>query len=311
MLLAVGTVAYLTSCDTGVDPVVMTDAPTISITDADGATISSIDGQVGDQTTFTVTVEADGGFNVLRYGLVLGADSTGIDELVRQTAGDTVFTTDITYTFVDSLVDQLASLVFEAVDDSSRVVIRDLDVNTTAPPNPIISYTATLLSAPLQDDSNANWFSSEDGETYSNNNVINSADPISSTIDFGYYYGASNNASLASPNAWVNDANLNDVFGNISAWGTKNETEFRTTSLTAAEFDAIGANDGDDIAAAFEGGTDDGGVITNLSEGQVVAFRTDADKANSAGKFGLIKIVTITGTFNANDGVTIDVKLEE
>jgi hypothetical protein len=91
----------------------------------------------------------------------------------------------------------------------------------------------------------------------------------------------------------------------LSNWNTVNSTEFRTTSLAAADFDAIGINEDFTLAGEFEVGTelDNPSRVTDLAVGDVVAFSTGDDR------FGLIKVVSIEPGFNLNDYIEIEVKV--
>lgn len=301
LLVAVAATAYLTSCD--VEPTPDPDGPSIALTDTDGAAVpSTIEGQPGDTYEIDVRVDAPGGFNVLRWGYLVGvSDSVGGGEEIRTNAGDTVYETTVTYTFNDTLVGDAVQIVFQAVDDNAKESYEYVNVTTNDPPNPINSYSTTLLYAPTGDLTSKTFFSTNTGETYSRNDVENTADPVSINIDFGYYYGLDNDASLAAPNSYP--SNIYD----LSSWGSRNSTNFRSTT---ADFDAVGDNDGDVIVAAYENGTDIGEVVTELSIGDVLAFTTDADKEGGS-KFGLIKVVDISGTDGSNDYISLDVKIEQ
>ena len=305
-VLAVGAVTYLTSCDPG--EIINPARPTISFADESGNTLTSLDGIPGDEQTIVVTVEAEGGFNRLAWSLWIGTDSTFVDERSRGTSIDSVATFTLTYTHVDSLVGQAPFMEFLAVDEEGQTATGTLNINTTEPPNPVTSYTAFLLAAPTDDQTSETFFSTIDGETYSMGAVLGTTEPVSAEIDFGYFYGQTSNATLASP------AEYPFAYGQAN-WGTRNNTLFRTTSLDATAFDNIGANDGDDIAAAYEAGTavtsGNGEQARNLAVGQVLAFVTDADKASNGGKFGLIKVVSITGTSGSDGRIEIEVKIEQ
>ena len=65
-----------------------------------------------------------------------------------------------------------------------------------------------------------------------------------------------------------------------------------------------------DIDDIYAGGTDEGQVLTGLTEGDVIAFSTDADKTGGSKK-GVILIKTITGTWNEGDNLEIDILVQE
>ena len=111
----------------------------------------------------------------------------------------------------------------------------------------------------------------------------------STLIDFLYYYGATNKASIAAPD----DADAATVFNNanngLATWSTRNSTKFKTTALSAAEFDAL-ANDLLIVSNATGASDTD---ENNLAVGNVIAFITDADKTGGS-KMGLIKVVSLS-----------------
>lgn len=114
-----------------------------------------------------------------------------------------------------------------------------------------------------------------------------------SKIDFGYFLGATNANTIASPD----DADLITVY-DTDPWATKNQTRFVTTTMSATEFDAIGTlhvfpEFNDAIATS---------KINNLTDGKVLYFKTQA------GKRGYIKIADL---YTRGDVAKIDVISEQ
>lgn len=113
----------------------------------------------------------------------------------------------------------------------------------------------------------------------------------SSKIDFVYYYGATGKNALAAPSN-VDGAQV--IWDKVIAdWATKNETKFKTTALTATEFDNImNTTKVDDTFynLDFSAATD---KVTELSAGDVVAFKTAA---------GVVGLAKFTAVASANDG---------
>ena len=166
------------------------------------------------------------------------------------------------------------------------------------------SFTAVLLAAPLGDKSSETFFSNPiTGDTYSVNEVNSSSAPISAFVDFGYYFGLTNGASVASPDSYPTTG-----FYDLEAegWGVIKNTDFKTTNMEAAAFDAVDADaDPSDISGEFEAGADpdNTGRVTGLAVDQVVAFRTQD------GRFGIFKVVDLDEGTGADDSMTIDVKM--
>lgn len=116
-----------------------------------------------------------------------------------------------------------------------------------------------------------------------------SADQAS--VDFAFYLGAVNKSTFGAPS---ND-DVKAVFELTGAWTVFNETLFEMTSISVADFDAIGNT----YAFPTFAGTEDD--INNLEADDVVAFMT------VDGKHGLIKV---NGINQKGDIINIDVIVE-
>ncbi|HAS40508.1 MAG TPA: hypothetical protein DCS93_08515 [Microscillaceae bacterium] len=160
-------------------------------------------------------------------------------------------------------------------------------------------YSSVKLTAPLGDGSSKNFIDLKLGTTYSTNDAL-AATATATKIDVGYYYGAIDNASLASPGVYP------ATFLDLSGWGLRNNATIFKSTLTTAQFDALTTND--DLTTAFNAQTSPGvsRSITGLNQGDVLAFRTDPNKAGG-GQIGFIKVSMIEGTFNFGDGITLDI----
>lgn len=236
--------------------------------------------------------------NILQYhvvpGLALSTDlETGYYETLN---GDSLYILVDNGVFVNGVEVTTADLQAQngVVHVIGEVLIPD-----------VTTYEAFLLAAPDGDANNETFFSTETGILYSFNDVIGTSEPVSGTIDFGYFYGDDDfNASLLSPDNinWTSSVNYN-----MDQWGTRNTTVFRTTNLSPEGFDAIASSQGDDIEAEFETGTavSNPGRVSGLTTDDVVAFQTED------GRFGLVKVVEVVGTAGSNDGIRIQVKVTQ
>lgn len=174
----------------------------------------------------------------------------------------------------------------------------------------VTQYEAVLLQAPVKNPDNVpgsrtseTFFSADDGNVYSVEDVVQGTNISSAGIDFGYYYGQTNEASLASPAAYP--STIYDLGPTGANWSTLNETLFRTTTLTSADFDAFTVAQGDEIAGEFEVGSGETQEITNLAEGSVYAFKT-ADE-----RFGLLRIEEIVPGIESDKYIVINVKVTQ
>lgn len=296
LLSLIGLVGVLTIVSCGEDDTVEAVAPSVTVTAAvDGTAILSGDEvTVGSSVDFTVTINAPGGVN----GLTVGSTSYSRAELGAE-AGDTSGSITLSSgALTEAQIGATISFDFVAVDELSQTTTETFSIVVGALPSPEArSYTAVLLAAPTGDFTNENFFSVASGEVYSREEVNATNDPISATIDFGYYYGSGEEASIASPSGFEST-----VFSEqVSGWGTKNATVLKTTTMTAAQF--LETSTYADIDASFEAGTlDENGIITNLVAGEtVLAFET------VDGVKGLIYVSAIEPGFESDDNITLEI----
>ncbi|MGB3181520.1 MAG: hypothetical protein WBB45_09030 [Cyclobacteriaceae bacterium] len=301
-LLMIGAI-FMFSCgeDDGIEPIGGNPSITFSGEDADSINASSpvFEAEAGETFDVTVLVDAPDGFNVLRVNKIVDGSSTQLEEYTRTSQGQTDFSTTFSYTVMAEDADATTEIEFEAVDDDNDTTTETIEIIVSEPM--VNNYSTVLLASPLADGSSATFFSSEDGNVYSSNDVTGTSDPISETIDFGYYYGATDMASLASPNAYPTS------ISSLSGWSTLNSTELRVTALTSGQFDETSTAAA--IQAAFDGATAGGDpeVVSNLSVGDVVAFQTDANKADGS-RYGLLIVKNIVEGTSADGEIQIDVK---
>ena len=191
-----------------------------------------------------------------------------------------------------------AAYVYELIvtDKNDLTASGSFTITVEQTGGPINSWTKTLGSWSSNTGSS---FASITGEVYQ----IAEAKANSALIDFLYYYGANNMATLAAPD----DADAANVFtgtDGLASWTTKNSTKFKATSMTTAEFDAIA----DDLLIVSNATGATASTEHPLEVGDVVAFTTDGDKAGGS-KMGLIKVAAIaTGAGGTMD---IVVKVQE
>ncbi|GAA4845011.1 hypothetical protein GCM10023331_32300 [Algivirga pacifica] len=283
------------SCDDDTDPT--TDAPVVSITTADNQTFT-----VGDTITVEGTIEAP---NELTGYVVTITDSTGNSTEVDNVGVSGPITSE---SFAYEIITESAGVftfTVEATDTEGLMSVDSIMVTVEKVAVPAMRYSQVLLFVPLQGDtSTETFYSSSSNETYSRDEVENTPDPVSSTIDFGYYYGATDNASISAP------VNYPTLFSDLSAWGTLNATMFKLVNDFEG-FDELTENDGDLIEAAYvSADTEATGIITNLEVGNIFAFMTDENK-DGGSKYGLVRVTSITGTFNQDDQIDIEVIVQQ
>ncbi len=158
----------------------------------------------------------------------------------------------------------------------------------------IKSFTQTILSAPLASGDSKTFISLFNETVYK----INQGEEFSALWDFGYYYGLTGKASLASSNNYP--TNIIDVptIGGVTA-DELNKAYFGLSSKTVAEFDAISSRSELDFVVQPENQR-----INNLTTNAIIDF------VDNYGNKGLIKVVEISGTDGTGDFITLDIKIQ-
>ena len=302
-LTAIAALGFLSSCSDD-DETPSPSAPSISLSTVDGEYESDFTGFVGDSIGWTITVNASAGFNTLRiYRQEDGVKGSSPIKTFSKVSGTspTSFEEDFGYTIGSDDLGNTIYLIFEAVDEDGRIAT--LEYQVKAEEKPTIKYEMTLLYAPSDTKGSKTFFSTNDGQAYSMNDVLGTAEAVSAKIDFGYFYGSTFKATLASPDQYPLDEYGQD------GWNVRNATKIKKTNLSAAAFMEI-ENDVEAINQAFDDadfGTNQG-QARDLTIGQVLAFELVSAKGN---KRGLIKVNGIEGTDGSNAHIKIDVVVED
>ena len=186
---------------------------------------------------------------------------------------------------------------FIVTDNKDLTASKSFTITVEQTGGPINSWTATLGA---HQSATGSSFASITGFVYQ----MDDAKTNSTLIDFLYYYGASNLATLAAPDDAAAATVFNNVNNGLSTWSTRNSTKFKSTSLTAANFDAIT----DDLLLVSNATGAADSYKKELAAGNVIAFVTDADKTGGS-KMGLIKITSFTT--GATGSMVIAVKVQQ
>ena len=181
---------------------------------------------------------------------------------------------------------------FTLVDDGSLTSTVSFKITTTVTSAAISTYSVRLLGG-QNNATLGSSFSTSNGTVY----TLDNAKTNSGLIDFVYFFGASNAATISAPN---NTVDLDAVFtgsNRPSTWATKNATTFGDGTMTSAQFDLVTNVVGLGTASTTA-------VKANsLTVGKVIAFTT------AAGKRGLFKVTSINN--GATGDITIDVKVAQ
>jgi hypothetical protein len=183
---------------------------------------------------------------------------------------------------------------FTVTDNNDLTASKSFTITVSG--GPIKTWTATLGA---HQSTTGSSFASITGDVWQ----MDVAKTNSALVDFVYYYGASNHATIAAPDDETAATVFNNPNNGLATWTTLNSTRFKMTSLTAANFDAI--TDDSDIVTNAANTTD---KSENLLEvGKVIAFSTDADKTDGS-KMGLIKITSIDPVATGTMGIVVKVQ---
>jgi hypothetical protein len=142
-------------------------------------------------------------------------------------------------------------------------------------------------------------FNDPEGSFYSTGNAtvytVAQAKLNQAAVDFIFFKGVTYFNAIAAPD----DAIVNTISDfQLNDWTVKNQTKFNATTMTAAEFDAIGSTY---VFPEFNT-TTAASLTYNLVDGQVVYFKTQA------GKHGYIKVVDL---YSRGDMAKFDVIIEQ
>ena len=256
MLTAVATLGFLFSCNKDEETF---DAPVISVESSQLDETNTFEGEPGAALSYTINITAEAGF------VTLYANDAVADEKDPETTPTTW-----SYQSSDQLPDEEGTYTLEyyAIDEegqeSNHITITIIVTSPAAR-----SYSAVLLAAPLGDLSGESFFSVESGTPYSPETVTGTSESISPTIDFGYYYGENDLATIASPEGFKSTIYSAQVEG----WNITNSTTLKTTTLESSDFTEVVS--WADIDAEYDAGVlDENAIVSGLVAGNVLAFET-------------------------------------
>lgn len=187
------------------------------------------------------------------------------------------------------------SWVFTIFDNNGGSAAVSLIITTTLPAasGPIFTYTTKILGA--QTNNLGSSFASANGTVYK----LDAAKINCATVDWVYFYGAVNLATLCAPSDPNAASVYNDPTNGVGTWSVRNATVFKEVT------DAINwpniTNDSIIVVQNQSGVTLP--FINNLSIGKILAFKT------AAGKKGMIQVTALTP--DATGTITINVKVQQ
>jgi hypothetical protein len=244
------------------------------------------------EVTLNVTYSAGGSWDTIWY-----VDATESKYKVI----DYDFTVPVTANDEDVITIEVAATDKNAYVGTKTFVLTVKDLSGLS------SHTAVLMGA----HENADYGSFYATSTNTVFKVAEAAASGQSTIDFVYFYGTINTATIASPD---ND----DVFGNaagkigvlgVQNWTTRNATRFRKiASMTQADWDVLNATR---VSQLYQTASQPEEKLANyLFDGSGGTQSTHVVFKTSKNKYGVFKVTEIDG-FDKTGTITIDVKVEK
>ena len=290
LLFGLGVIAsmsVLTSCK---KDEVLPAGPTVTF--ANGSTYTAKEADTA--YTFVALIEAAGELKEIKLFDVSDATKeTQIGTAITKFDSDTKQTLNYTINLVGKTGDVKVKVsVTDKKDQTNSYVFTLTTYKAPVVLSEINTYTATLLGG-QSNSAVGSYYASSTNKVYKSVDAANN----SALIDFIYYYGSKNKATLVAPD----NITVNGGVGNLTlatVLNTQNATRFGASTLSAVEFDAITKDADLNSLTTFD--TD---IENTLSVGSVFAFKT------ASGKKGLIKVNNITGLDAGS--ITITVKVQK
>jgi len=225
-LLFVASAVFVTSCTKDEDPEA---GPNLNL--KGGSTYVSADAtvQVDDPILVGVTGTTTGD-NLTRFKFSVISNNVPT-AIVDSTFNSSSFDWDMELTFTS--VGE-ARLLFELWDKGGLKAEKSFIITVEDPGMQINKYLNVELGS--WNDAVGSFFSSTEGIVYTRGQLTTSV-TNQAKIDFLFFKGDTNGNTIASPDD-VSANTLSEL--QLTLWTNKNQTRFNTTTITAAQFDAIG-----------------------------------------------------------------------
>ena len=264
------TASFVTSCKK--DPVDVDPSPSINF--KGGSNYTSADATIGTDASILVGVNASSNAStnkdLKKFTIVITTNNVP-STLIDSTISTEVFNADYNISFPGVGVYRIVAKVTDSDSQSSEVAF-----NITVEQTGVTVKKKTGIEMGSFNDSWGSFYSGTNELVY----TVANAKLNQSAVDFLFFKGATNQNTVAAPD----DADANTISDfQLGDWTVKNQTRFNTTSMTAAEFDAIGTT----YEFPEFNATTAASKLNNLVTDQIVYFKTQA------GKRGYIKIVDL------------------
>ncbi len=282
-------------------------APTITLNPS--ATSTELDFAAGDSVVkFSARVQAEGTIETFTINQVVtnlqgGTSSAAYDATTTSSfKGETDKTYDFEKTFTPADFTNASKYEYEFSvtdkDGKSYSITYTVTQKTGTVPTAITTHTNITIGDIAYNTTLGGYYSIADNQVYAEDAAN------ASHADFGYLCGNSYPKCIFSIDVSVSAIqNLTQGPHNITP---QRSTKFQTTTLTSAQFDAIGATTDDNNVIGNNVSSPTADYIMNIAAGNVIGFVT------AEGKKGLLKIITADGTCGSTGlSITFDVKVQQ
>lgn len=271
MFLFLAAASVLTSCGKDDEPLI-DPKPTIDFKGGSGYTSSDVTIDAGQQILvgFNAAYNTSTKKNLTNFLLTLTSNNVA-QTLVDSTINTDVYAADVTINFPQAGSARLTAKITDKDGYTDEV---SFNITIEQAGLKVVKYTNVELGS--FNDEIGSFYASSDNAVY----TVTTAASNQSKIDMIFYKGVTNANTFAAPD----DASLSTIptFG-VDSWTVKNQTRFIKTTMTVAEFDAIGEYH---VFPEFTEASASSNANL-LDENQVVFFRTQA------GKLGYVKVVDL------------------
>ncbi|PID94162.1 MAG: hypothetical protein CSA95_04505 [Bacteroidetes bacterium] len=301
LMLVAGSTLLFTGCK---DPKPTEVKPTISFAVGDEYVSSDVTVPAGSEIRIGLNAEANAnsGAKLTNLKMVRHFVNLNNNQTIEWDSSFSVNNYSIDFLITTYQEEGTDTFVFTITDEKGEKAEVTLDVTTEITYGPLNKWEDKKLGD--QNNTIGSSFASLDGTVYS----LEQAKENSEKIDFVYFYGATNKATLCAPSDEAAAQVYNNPNNGVATWGTRNATLFKATEVTAEQFDAI-PDDNDTQVIAFATGADQPKINKLDDEGApvVLGFET------VSGKKGLIKIQEIVqgNSIGTAGHIMITVKVQQ
>lgn len=241
---------------------------------------------VGESLTINYSVVSSDRLDIIEY-LINNVVVKSVEEFTSNTSHTGSFT--ITAEEVGTI-----NATIRVTDRKGEIKPRDFSIEVESN---IESFTAVLMGN-YTDAELGSFFSTVNGEVY----MITPAGENAEMIDFVYFYGSNNSATITAPdNDDVIGTGDSKLYAPVAEWATRNATRFNQlfSGITVEEFDAM---NNDALIVANTASDVDLKMANFLNKDALVAFIT------VEGKKGIFKVADLDTEAKT---ITIDVKVQK